>query len=382
MSGDKTERATPKRLREARERGELPRSRDLASAVVIGAGVAVLLGAGSGIALRAQHWMALALNPDRALLSDGAKMVEWLGSVALGGFFIVLPLLVAGMVAALVGPMALGGWNFSAKALRFDINRVNPVQGLGRMFSSQALVELVKGLTKAGLLGALACAYLWKHRDGFMALSRMDVAPALAAGVGLALQGLLWLCGGLLLLAAIDAPYQWFSHARKLRMSKQEVRDEYKQAEGSPEVKGRIRRLQAERSRRRMMEAVPSADVIVTNPTHYAVALKYDADKMRAPRVVAKGADHVALAIRELAKTYRVPTVEAPPLARALYRGAEVGDEIPMALYAAVAQVLTYIYRLRQFATTTQRPGTRTAPPELGDLGEIPNGQVEDGRGA
>lgn len=378
MSGEKTERATPKRLREARERGELPRSRELATVIVVAASVMVLMGAGAGIAAEAQAWMRAALNPDPSVLGDAQAMGRWLATLGFGAFRIVLPLLIAGFIAALVGPLALGGWNFSVQALQPKFDRLNPVTGFGRLFSMQALVELGKGLVKASLLGTLAGCFLWFHRDDFLALARMDVDAAMASGLHLTLRALAWLTGGLLLIAGIDAPYQIVSYARRLRMSRQEVRDEYKQAEGSPEIKGRIRRMQREVSQRRMMEAVPSADVIVVNPTHYAVALKYDGATMRAPRVVAKGVDLIALQIRELGQSYKVPLVEAPPLARALYRGAEIGDEIPGALYAAVAQLLTYVYRLQQYATTTQTPGTRTAPPELGELGEIPNGQPDD----
>lgn len=370
----RTERATPKRLREARERGELPRSRELATAVVVGVGVIVLMAAGAGIAGRAEDWLRLALQPDPALLDEPARLLPWAGRLVLGGFLAVLPLLAAGLVAAVVGPLLLGGWNFSVRALRFDPARIDPLAGLGRIFSMQSLVELGKGLAKAALLGLVAAAFLWRHRDGFLALARMDTAPALAEGVGLALSALAWLAAGLLLIALFDAPYQWIAYVRRLRMTRQEVRDEYRQAEGSPEVKGRIRRLQAERARRRMIAAVPTADAVVVNPTHYAVALKYDAPKMRAPRVVAKGVDEVALAIREAARQHRVPLIEAPPLARALYRGAALDQEIPVALYAAVAQVLTWVYQLRAHAAGA---GTGTAPPPQPEIGEVPNGQPD-----
>ncbi|WP_084197639.1 flagellar biosynthesis protein FlhB [Solimonas soli] len=379
MSGDKTERPTAKRLREARERGELPRSRELSSAVVVGSGVAVLMATGAGIAARAGAWLRLALQPDPALLDDARTMLPWAGRLSAEGFLIVLPLLLAGLVAAAVGPLLLGGWNFSVKALRFDAGKVNPLSGIARMLSTQSLVELLKGIVKALLLGALAAAFLWKHRDGFLALARMDVGPGIGAGVGLAMSALLWLSGGLLFIALVDAPYQWLAWIKRLRMTRQEVRDEFKQAEGSPEAKGRVRRLQQERSRRRMIAAVPGADVVVVNPTHYAVALKYDAPKMRAPRVVAKGVDEVALAIREAARGAKVAIVEAPPLARALYRGAAIDQEIPVALYAAVAQVLTYVYQLRQYAGGAGgAPGTRTAPPPQPDIGDVPNGQPDE----
>lgn len=375
----RTERPTPKRLREAREKGELPRSRELSSAVVVGAGVAVLMGAGGSIASGAANWFRGALQLDVAMLDDPTRALTWAGSLVLHGFLIVLPLLIAGMLAAALGPLLLGGWNFSIKALGFKFSKLNPLTGVARMFSAQSLMELVKGLLKAGLLGTLAVLFLWKHRDEFLSLTRMDVGAGVGAGVDLAASILLWLCGGLLIIAIVDAPYQWFSWFKRLRMTRQEVRDEFKQAEGSPEVKGRLRRLQQEVSRRRMIAAVPGADVVVVNPTHYAVALKYDAQKMRAPRVVAKGVDEVALAIREAARDAKVTIVEAPPLARALYRGAGLDQEVPVALYAAVAQVLTYVYQLRQYASGVGvTPGTRTAPPPQPDIGDVPNGQPDD----
>lgn len=371
----KTERATPKRLREAREKGELPRSRELSTAIVVGAGVLTLMASGAGIAAKTADWLKLALQPDPMMLGDASRMLPWAGELVIRAFAIVLPLLVVGVVAAVVGPLALGGWNFSVKALRFDVSRINPISGIGRMFSMQSLVELLKGVSKAALLGVLGAAFLWKHRDDFLALARMDIGAALGDGVGLTLSLLAWLTGGLIVIAAIDAPYQWISHANKLRMSRQEVRDEYKQAEGSPEVKGRMRRLQQERSRQRMVAAVPTADVVIVNPTHYAVALKYDAPKMRAPRVIAKGIDEAALVIRELARQNRIPLVEAPPLARALYRGAAIDQEVPVALYSAVAQVLSYVYQLRNYASGA---GTGTAPPSQPDVGDVPNGQIDE----
>ncbi len=365
---DRTERATPKRLREARKRGEVARSRELASLGVLGAGVLTLMLLAGSLAGGAAHWMEHALSPDLRLLDRPEDLLAHLGTLLIGGFAIVVPLLAVGFLAGFVAPLLLGGWNLSAEALKPDFGRVNPLKGLGRVFSSQSLVELGKALLKAGALGAIAALFLYSHLDELAQLGREAAVPAMAHGLSLALRCLAWMTGGLLLIATIDVPYQLWSHARRLRMTKQEVRQEFKEAEGSPEVKGRLRRLQQEVAQRRMMEAVPTADVVIVNPTHYAVALKYDSGRMRAPRVVAKGVDLLAATIRELAGRHRVPIVSAPPLARALYRSTALDDEIPATLYAAVAQVLTYIYQLRSWGARPGPAGARPTPPVVGDL--------------
>lgn len=373
-SQDKTERATPKRLRDARKRGEIARSRELVSFVVVAGGLLTLLLLSGSMANGAATWMQRALSPELPLVERPQDMARHFGALIGAGFAVALPLLGVGFLAGIVGPILLGGWNVSAEALKPDFKRVNPLSGLGRMFSSQSLVELGKALLKAGALGAIAVLYIATQLDEIMALGREPLAPAMAHAMRIALGCLGWMCGGLLLIALIDAPYQVWSHAKKLRMTRQEVRQEHKEAEGSPEVKGRQRQLQQQVARRRMMEAVPGADVVVVNPTHYAVALKYDAGKMRAPRVVAKGADLLALSIRELARQHRIPIVDAPPLARALYRNANIDDEIPANLYAAVAQVLTYIYQLRDWR---RRPGAAGPRPSVPSIGDVPGGEVD-----
>ncbi|SFF43888.1 flagellar biosynthetic protein FlhB [Fontimonas thermophila] len=372
---DRTERATPKRLRDARKRGELPRSRELASLIVVGAGVLTLMLLGNAIAHGAARWMQRALSPDPAILEHPDGMIAHLATLLRDGFSIALPLLVAGFAAGVIAPLVLGGWNFSLQALTPRFGRIDPLKGLGRMFSGASLVELLKTVLKAGLLGAIAAVYVYTHLDHLMVLGREATESAIAHGLGLALGALAWLGAGLLLIAAIDAPHQLWSYARRLRMTRQEVRQEYKEAEGSPEVKGRLRRLQQEVAQRRMMDAVPTADVVVVNPSHYAVALKYESGRMRAPRVVAKGVDLIALTIRELAGRHKVPIVSAPPLARALYRSTRLGDEIPANLYAAVAQVLTYIYQLRNWRSQTGPAGRPPAPPVIGD---VPGGEADD----
>jgi len=371
-SQDKTERATPKRIREARERGEVPRSRELASFVVVASGLMTLMAISASLAGGAADWMQQALRVDPQLLHSPSRMVDAFGSEVARAFTLVMPLLAMGFLAGLGAPLMLGGWNLSSKALTPDFTKLDPIKGIGRVFSVNGLVELVKALAKATLLGAVAAIYIVSHLDRIMALGREPLGPAMAHGLQLGLSCLTWMCGGLLLLALVDAPYQLWSYAKKLRMTKQELKQEFKESEGSQEVKGRLRRMQQEVAQRRMMEEVPTADVVITNPTHYAVALKYGAD-MRAPRVVAKGRDLIAATIRELATRNKVPLVSAPPLARALYRNAQLGDEIPTALYSAVAQVLSYVYQLRDLQAGL-RTGAKPSPPRIDD---VPGGEPD-----
>ncbi|MGQ0700088.1 MAG: flagellar biosynthesis protein FlhB [Panacagrimonas sp.] len=369
-SQDKTERATPKRQREAREKGQLARSRELTTAVLIAGGVAVLLAQGGSMMAQAVGLLRDALQIDPAELASTADMPRHAGALLRAGLMVVMPILALGFAGALAGPLLLGGWNFSAQALMPQFSRLNPVTGLGRLFSSRAWVDLGLGLFKVAVLGGIGAAVLYSQRAQLPLLAAMDPLTA-TAQMGSIVLGLLgWLALGLVVIAALDVPWQLFRHGKELRMSKQEIKEEYKQAEGRPEVKGRIRQAQQALSKRRMMAAVPTADVVITNPTHYAVALKYSAGAMRAPRAVAKGADVIAAAIRELAREHRVPIVSAPPLARALYRSVELDQEIPGALFQAVAQVLSYVYQLRNW-----RGGT--PPPKVPDVGEVPGGEVE-----
>lgn len=365
---DRTERATPKRRREARERGEVPRSREFATAAVVLGGAVALLGLGPGISAGAQRLMRESLSFDAQRLEPSA-MASALGDVLLGGLLLVAPLLGALVLLAIAGSLIIGGWNFSVQAMQPDLSRLNPVTGLGRMFSSQGLIELGKGLAKFALVALVALAAGWNLRAELLGLGAEDGVQGIAHGAALCLRAFAWLAAALLLIAAFDVPWQLWSYEKNLRMSKQELREEYKQSEGRPEVKARIRRVQQEMSRGRMMEQVPKADVIVTNPTHYAVALSYAAGSSRAPKVIAKGADLVALAIRELAQKHGIPRVEAPPLARALYRHVDLDAEIPAHLYAAVAQVLTYIYQLRAW-----RGGP---PPQLPALPSVAGGEPD-----
>lgn len=378
-SQEKTEQPTPKRLRESREKGEIARSRELSSLVVMGSGVAALMLLGGVVAAAALDWMRRALSPDLAVLAAPPDLARHVAGVTGDAFEQVMPLLMVGFLAALLGPLMLGGWNLSAEAMQPKFSRLNPLEGIKRLFSRQALMELVKAVLKAGLLGAIGGVFIWLNLDELLALARQPLAAGIGGGLAMLLACLLWVTAGLALIALIDAPFQRWSHTQKLRMTKDEVRREMKESEGSPEVKGRQRQLQHQLSQRRMMEAVPTADVVITNPTHYAVALKYDAGTMRAPKVVARGRDLLALSIRELALRHKVQILEAPPLARALYRQSRLDAEIPAGLYLAVAQVLSYLHQLRQWKAQTRRPGTRPAPvPPAPSFKDLPGGEPDE----
>lgn len=351
----KTEEATAKRKRDARKKGQVARSRELSTGLVVIACVMAVMMAGHDLAGKGLALMRGSLQFEPGLLDDPHAQVTLMFTRMLEAFVAVSPIAFASVAAAVAATVLLGGWNFSSQAFQPQWSRINPLSGIGRMFSTTALVELGKSLLKFSVLGAVGALYIWNHRDRVLALSSMDVASAVAELLNLALWTLVWLSGALAVVAFVDAPYQWWKHRQELRMTKQEVREELKESDGRPEVKSRIRQLQHQMARRRMMEQVPKADVVVTNPTHYAVAIRYSAGKMRAPIVVAKGAGVIAMTIRELATQHKVPLVSAPPLARALYRSVELDREIPSQLYQSVATVLTYIYQLRN--------GTlRTAP--------------------
>jgi flagellar biosynthetic protein FlhB len=366
---EKTLPATEKRRRDAREKGQVPRSRELSTAVVMGAGAFLLVAWGDTLGAQALAFMRDALSFDATRLNDPTRMPAIIGGGMLAGLLTVVPVFAATFFAALIAPMLIGGWNLSSKALQPDLNRLNPVSGIGRMFSSNSLVELGKSIAKFVIVGFVAWISWWGDRGELLGLGVEPSTQAIGHGLSMVGNTFVWMCAALGLIAAIDVPWQLFSYAKQLKMSRQEVKQEYKQSEGSPEVKGRIRRLQAELAQRRMMEQVPSADVIVTNPTHYAVALKYTAARNRAPVVVAKGVDTIAAAIRDKAGEHRIPIIEAPPLARALYRGCDLDDEIPGPLYAAVAQVLTYVYQLKAW-----KGGERPPLPKVGD---VPGGEPD-----
>ncbi len=344
---ERTESATPRRLEKAREEGQIARSPELSTFVVLFAGAGGVWFMGSSLMERLSGVMKRALQFGNVQNADSQFMVlrlnELMGDALLG----MLPLLLLLSVAALAAPLLLNGWIFAPP--KFDFQRLNPGSGLGRIFSSSGLAELAKAIVKAVVIGGIAAWVMWHNREAMLSLVGYSVADGSAVMADLMGSSILTVVCGMLLIAAIDVPYQLWKHHSKLRMTREEVRQESKETDGNPQVKARIRNVQREAARRRMMAEVPKADVIVTNPTHYAVALRYHGDSMRAPKVVAKGAHLLAQRIREIGEEHHVPVLEAPPLARALYHHTELGDEIPETLYTTVAELLAYVFQLRRY---------------------------------
>lgn len=343
---ERTEPATPKRLQEARDKGQIARSRELNAMAVTLAGAVAVFVLGEGIVGGIKDILTANLSLPRLAVLSPEQMLTHLKQATLSATLALIPWLTLLTTVALLAPLSLGGWSFSMEAMKFKGDRINPVAGLKRLFAMRGLVELVKALAKFALVGTIAVLVLNWLADEFVGLGRQSLMQALNHSAWLMATAFVLFSAGLILIAAIDVPFQIWDHGKKLRMTRQEVKDEMKETEGRPEVRGKIRALQQETANRRMLEDIPIASVVVTNPTHYAVALRYDAEAMGAPVVVAKGADLMALKIREVANEHGVPIFEAPPLARALYASAEIGDEIAERLYVAVAQVLTYIYQL------------------------------------
>ncbi|MGF6417027.1 flagellar biosynthetic protein FlhB [Stenotrophomonas sp. AN71] len=350
-AGEKTEQPTEKRLRDAREQGNLPRSRELGTAAVFGAGVLAVMAMSGSIGRGASAWMKHALSPEQSLRQNPKELFGHFGDLLLQFMLVIAPLVLVCLLASFVAPLVMGGLRWSAKAMMPDINRMNPMSGLKRLYGPEAIAEFTKSLLRVGFVGVAAGLVVWTGFDTLRGLIHHPLETAITDGLGFTLRLLLATAGAMLVLAAIDAPYQRWNWMRKLKMTREELRREMKESEGSPEVKGRIRQLQQQLANRRMMEAVPTADVVVVNPTHYAVALKYEGGAMNAPTVVALGVDETALRIREVADGNKVAIVSAPPLARALYREGQLGKEIPVRLYSAVAQVLSYVYQLRTWRT-------------------------------
>lgn len=344
---EKTEQPTEKRLREAREKGQVPRSRELTSAAVVGAAGVCFWLAGGPLTDGAADWMRDALTIERGELFATEMAPARLAMVYFDGILTMTVPIIACMIAALVAPVLIGGFNFSNKALKPDFSKLNPIKGLGRVFSKNGLMELVKALAKFALVSLIAVLVLRTFAMELIGLGAEPGMQGMAHGLDILAQGFVYFSGALLLIAAFDAPFQLWQHTEQLKMSLKEVRDEMKESEGSPEVKSRVRQLQRQAAQAQMVAAVPGADVIVTNPTHFAVALKYDRNGQGAPKVVAKGADLLAATIRELGGRSKVPIVESAMLARALYHSVEVGQEIPAVLYKAVAQLLTYVFELQ-----------------------------------
>ena len=354
-AGERTEQPTERRLRESRERGQVARSRELETTAVLLAASLTLLLAAPAIVGAASELLQQSLAIRAEQVSDERIIGAVLRRDALAGLVLVVALSLPIMIAAVLAPMMVGGLVFSGKALAPDFSRLDPIAGLRRVFALHGLVEVAKALAKFAAVGTVALVLLARMTPEIVQLGAQDVVRGMSHGTWLMLICLLVLSASLLLIAAIDVPFQIWDHGRNLRMTREEVREELRDAEGRPEVRNRIRQLAQERARRRMMQEVPKADVVIVNPTHFAVALRYAGGSMRAPRVVAKGADLVAARIREIAQANGVPIFESPPLARALYFTTELGDEIPAGLYVPSR-------RCSPTSTASARPPARARP--------------------
>lgn len=352
---ERTEPPTERRKEEARKKGQVPRSRELntmLSLLITGVGLWVL---GGSLVDDLFAITSSGFSVDRAAAFDAEQLPVRFMHMASATLLALTPLFAVTVVAALAGPLLMGGWSFSVQAMAFKLEKLDPVKGLGRVFSLKGLAELAKALIKFLLLMAVAYLMIMAFEREILTLSALTPGEASSRVVSMLVIALIVLSSAMVLIVMFDVPFELWNFNKQLRMTRQEVRDEMKETDGRPEVKQRIRNLQREVSQRRMMQDVPTADVVITNPTHFSVALSY-ADGAGAPRVVAKGRDLLALQIRTIATEHEVPLYEAPPLARALYASTEVGDEIPGDLYLAVARVLAYLFQLRRSRPTDYVP--------------------------
>jgi flagellar biosynthetic protein FlhB len=369
-NAEKTEPASAKRLRDARRNGDIPRSKEVPTFTVLmtaGAGLWML---GGGVVDKLSTTLQRGLSLDREQITNPNALIERIGADIGGVMLACLPLALTVMLVAVASPLLIGGWNFSSKSFLPNFGKLNPMNGLGNLVSSNALVELLKAVAKTLLVGAVAWYVVISEKDAVVSLAVEPIGAAISHLGGLVARAFLIMTSALGAIAILDGPYQKWHYANKLKMTRQEVIQESKESDGNPQIKGKIRQLQREMARKRMMSNVPTADVVVTNPTHFAVALKYADNGRGAPRVVAKGTDDVAAKIREIAKEHKVALLEAPALARALYKHTDIDDEIPEALYSAVAEVLAYVYQLRAYKKGSSdhypdRPNKLPVPPEM-----------------
>ncbi len=379
---EKTEPASSKRLEKAREEGDVPRSRELATVtVLLAAGLAYLM-IGDNLSQALKTSMSTGLSFDRNIAYDPNALLMKVADniyeliIAFSPFALVL------LIVAIASPALIGGWVFSGKAIMPKFSKLNPVNGISNMFSKNSTAELVKSTAKAVLVSTVAYIVISRDLDPILSLATLPLKGSVAQVEDLLLLSFLSIVGALVLIAAIDVPFQLYNYAEKLKMSKEEVKQESKESDGSPEIKARIRQQQREMARRRMMAEIPNADVVITNPTHYAVAIKYKEEGMRAPVVVAKGADAIALKIREIAAENNVPTMESPKLARAIFAHTELGKEIPEALYAAVAEILAYVFQMRIFKKEggfrPEIPQALPVPDELDPHSLLPVPSIHD----
>jgi len=347
---EKTEEPTAKRLADAKKKGQIARSKELNTMAITLIGGIALVSMSGHIGDGLWDLMTNNFTIPRQDIYDPTAMVNRLALAIEDALFMLLPFFLVVVVLAIASSVALGGYIFSGESMTPKLSKLNPIKGLKRLFSLKGLMELVKALAKFLLVGSATGLVLWNILDKFLALSQMDLDKAINEMSGLIGGSFILISTTLIIIAMIDAPFQLWQHKRQLKMTRHELREEMKDTEGRPEVKGRIRNLQRELAQRRMMEEVPKADVIVTNPTHYAIALRYDQENMLAPEVVAKGKGEVAANIRRIGLEHEVSMVESPMLARAIYFSTELGEAIPAGLYLAVAKLLAYVFQLRVYS--------------------------------
>ncbi len=359
---EKTEDATLKRQEKAREDGQVARSRELGTTLLLMTGALSILIFGADLADRLQAVMQANFSFDRHAAMDPNMMSAKLGDSLSSVFYLVGLILFLIMLAGVIGAIGVGGWLVSAKPIQPKLSRLNPLEGLKRMFSMKALVELFKALAKFILVAGVAVLILFQMETDLLSISQEPLIPAVSHSTWIVIWSAIGMSAATVIIAAIDVPFQIYDNAQKLKMTKQQVKDEHKDSEGKPEVKSRIRQIQRELAQSRMMAAIPDADVVITNPEHFSVALKYDSEGAGAPVVLAKGADEIAIKVREIANAHDIPILRSPPLTRAVYFTTEINEQIPAKLYLAVAQVLAYIYQLRA-RPSASRAGPKPAGP-------------------
>lgn len=364
---EKTEEPTSKRLDDAKKKGQIARSKELNTMAITLIGGMALVGMSGSLGQGLVKIMSSNLTIPRTEMFDVMAMTRRLVSSIQDALLMLAPFFAVVVVVAVLSSIALGGMAFSAQAMTPKLSKMNPLKGLKRLFSLKGLIELAKAMAKFFLVGGATALVLWLTLDSFINLSGMGLEPAIRELVNLVGWAFVLVSSTLILVAAVDVPFQVWDHKKQLKMTRQEVREEMKDTEGRPEVRGRIRQLQREMATRRMMDEVPKADVIVTNPTHYAVALRYNQARMNAPIVVAKGTELVAANIRRVGTEHAVPIIESPMLARAIYFHTELGEAIPAGLYLAVAKILAYVFQLKAYV-----PGQGKKPAEPGEL-QIPD---------
>ena len=379
---ERTEQPTERRLQEARKKGQVPRSRELNTMLSLMLAAIALLVLGGNISRNIMNISVEGFSVSRELIFDPSQLPYQFMHMASQALLALLPFLAVMLVAVFAGPLMMGGWSFSLETIAFKSEKLNPIKGLARIFSLKGLVELAKALAKFLLLLGAAILIFFSIDQQLLSLASMNPKAAGVEAVTVLVQVLLILSATTILIVALDVPFELWNHSKQLRMTKQEVRDEMKETDGNPQVKQRIRTMQRQLAESRMMEDVKTADVVITNPTHYAVALQYLDRPGSAPRLVAKGKDLTALRIRAIATEHDIPLFEAPPLARALYRSTEIGHEIPHVLYMAVARVLAYVFQLKNAGPTdyVPKPDDLDIPLEaLGDEAEVDAEEDQNG---